>query len=509
MIKLLLPFFLFLAAFSPIQAQCTLAVNAQTNASLSPTTCDFTPTPTVLLAFASCPGGSLVVDAWIGGAWVPNPTFNYTHVNQNFTVRVRDVVSGNYAWGYLKIEDKIAPVITCASSYTINCDQTCNYNFLAPTVSDCDGSLSLFTQTWTSTDASCGPVLKTITKVYRVTDDGGNTSSCSTTVTVRRQPTSAVAFPPNITLSVAGTDCTPWCGTTANFVPSSPTSNAATFAPGSPRIGSTSLGYHSNPAAGCSSGTCVPDCEYTITYTDAVITLCGTNRRINRTWQVASPCYSTVTYVQQITILTDGNATCGQVCAAPTGLNHQLITSAKVKLYWATTPSCLVNYKVQYRFKIGSVWNAWTSFTTTANNVTLVIPAGAVQGQYVVSTNCNGTSSVNSTTYNFLLPAAGGADDRLSEENAAPPTADDLTQWEASIWPNPTQDEVVVDLGRPIDSEGIVTIMSLEGRQIATHNLPAGTQQASFNLSDQSNGMYLLRIQVGDKVQVEKVQVLK
>jgi hypothetical protein len=508
MIKLLLPFFFFLAAFSPLQAQCSLAVNAQTNASLSPTTCNFTPTPSQLLAFASCPGGSFVVDAWMGGTWVANPTFNYTHVNQNFTVRVRDVVSGNYAWGYLRIEDKIAPVIICPASYTINCDQTCNYTFPAPAVSDCDASLSLITQTWTTTDAGCGPTLKTITKMYRVTDDGGNTSSCATTVTIRRQPTSVIAFPPNITMSVTGSDCTPWCGTAPNALPPSPSSNAALFAPGVPRINGVPIAVTQNPAAGC-NGTCVPDCGYTVSYTDAVTAICGTNRRIDRTWQVASPCYSTVSYVQRITILTDGNASCGQVCVAPTGLNHQLITSAKVKLYWATPPSCLVNYKVQYRFKIGSVWNAWTTFTTTANNVTLVIPAGAVQGQYVVSTNCNGTSSVNSTTYSFLLPAAGGADDRLSEENATPPIADDLTQWEASIWPNPTQDEVVVDLGRSIESEGIVTIIALDGRPIATHNLPAGTQQASFNLSDQPNGMYLLRIQVGDKVQVEKVQVLK
>lgn len=508
MIKLLLPFFLFLAAFSPLQAQCTLAINAQTNASLSPTTCDFTPTPTVLLAFASCPGGSLVVDAWMGGAWVTNPTFNYTHVNQNFTVRVRDVVSGNYAWGNLKIEDKIAPVLTCAPSITINCDQICNTTVPTPSVSDCDGITTLLTSTWTTTEAGCGPVLKTIAKQFRAIDDGGNIGVCVTSITVRRQPSIGIAFPPNITMSVAGTDCTPWCETLSGNPAPSPTSSAGTFAPGVPRIGGVPITATQNPAAGC-NGTCVPDCGYTVSYTDAITTICGTNRRINRTWQVVSACYSTVTYVQRITILTDGNATCGQVCAAPTGLTHQMIPGAKVKLSWATTPSCLVNYKVQYRFKIGSAWNPWSTFNTTANNVTLMVPSGAVQGQYAVSTTCNGTSSANSSTYNFLPSATGGADDRLSEENATPPITDDVTQWEAFIWPNPTPDEMVMDLGRPIETEGIVTIISLDGRPVATHNLPAGTQQASFNLSDEPNGMYVIRIQVGDKVQVEKVQVLK
>lgn len=55
-----------------------------------------------------------------GGTNIGN-TVGASHLNKKLTVRVVDQCSGNYCWGYLTVEDKLAPVIDCTiNSYKTN-----------------------------------------------------------------------------------------------------------------------------------------------------------------------------------------------------------------------------------------------------------------------------------------------------------------------------------------------------------------------------------------------------
>ena len=498
---------LFIGGMSfPIQAnaQCSLAVLANVNAALSGATCTYTPTVAAVLVSQNCPGGSLVVEAYITGVWVTNPTFTYSNVNQNYQYRVRDLVSGNFAVGFIRIQDKTAPVITCGLPVTIYCENSCAA-LPSPTVNDCDPNCSL-TYTESAISFSCASTkLKSINRVFKATDAGGNTATCAWTYHINRRPASSIVFPASLTLSVNGTDCSPWCENAANNPSPSPSGSAAQFAPGVPTINGVPITSTLNPTAGC-NGICVPGCSFNVSYSDVVTVLCGSNRRISRTWTVSSACSSTVTYVQTINIYTDGNTSCGQACSPPTNLTHQLPSNTTARFLWTAPSSCVVRYQVQYRFKVGGIWGAWTTTTTTTTNLLVTRPPGAVQGQYTVTTVCNGVSSAVSTTYDFLMNAFQATTERSDEATTLPAVGIDAQL--PVIWPNPTQGEVHIDMGKALAEPGLLTILTIDGRLVSTQPLPTGTQQAVVDLSNQPDGFYLFRLQIAQEVMTERVKLV-
>lgn len=486
-------------------AQCSIAVHNQVNAALSPVTCSYTPTVSDFLVSQNCPGGSLVAQVLIGGVWVTSPTFTYSSVNQNYQFRVRDQVSGNFAVGNLKIQDKNPPVITCGLPATIYCENTCTA-LPSPTVNDCDPNCTItFTET-TILPACANPNIRIISRVYKATDAGGNTATCAWTYNIRRRQISDITYPASLTLNVSGTDCSPWCENWSSNPAPSPTSNAAQFGPGVPTIGGVPIAATLNPAAGCNAR-CVPSCGLTANYSDAVTVLCGTNRRISRTWTITSSCGANATYVQTINIYTDGNTNCGQTCLPPTNLTHQLPNSTTVRFLWTASPSCVVNYQVQYRFKVGGVWSGWSGTAVLATNALVPRPAGAVEGQYKISTLCNGILSAVSPVYNFLMPAFRGATERSDDATTPAPVFSETENFPA-VWPNPTRDEVNVDLGTPLAEPGLLTILAIDGRLVHTQPLPAGTQQATMRLAGQPDGLYFFQLQIDGKVTTEKVELI-
>ncbi len=486
-------------------AQCTLAVFANVNASLSGATCTYMPSVASVLSSQNCPGGALVVEAFLGGAWVTTPVFNYTHVNQTYLFRVRDLVSGNSAVGNIKIQDKTAPVITCGSAINVNCENSCA-TLPGPTVNDCDPNYAL-TYTLTDITQPCASTnLRVIRRTYKATDAGGNTATCIKTYNIVRRTTDMIVFPAGLTLSVNSTDCSPWCENSAGNPAPAPTSSAAQFKTGVPTINGVPLAPTLNPTAGC-NGICVPNCGFTVTYNDVVTTICGSNRRINRTWTVSSACSSTVTYVQTINIYTDGNTSCGQACLAPSGLTYQLPSSTTVRFLWTAPSSCVVRYQVQYRFKtIGGAWGAWFSTTSTTPSLLVTRPVGALQGEYKVNTVCNGVSSPVSATYSYLV---GGffheATDRSENDTDIEPATTGAETKFPLIWPNPAQGEIHVDLGEALTEPGTMTILTIDGRLVFVQPLPPGTQQASIDLSNQPDGLYLVQVQIAGKVTTERV----
>ena len=55
------------------------------------------------------------------GTVIPGATVNRTHIDRTLQVKVTDPTTGNTCWGYLRVEDKMPPVLTC-TDMTLNCN---------------------------------------------------------------------------------------------------------------------------------------------------------------------------------------------------------------------------------------------------------------------------------------------------------------------------------------------------------------------------------------------------
>jgi hypothetical protein len=77
-----------------------------------------------------------------------------------------------------------------------------------------------------------------------------------------------------------------------------------------------------------------------------------------------------------------------------------------------------------------------------------------------------------------------------------------------SVYPNPTSDKLYLRLVDRMDKDVKVTVMDLLGKSILTENLNGKVLQAQeIDLSKQPSGIYLLKVEAGDKVYMKKIQV--
>jgi hypothetical protein len=77
-----------------------------------------------------------------------------------------------------------------------------------------------------------------------------------------------------------------------------------------------------------------------------------------------------------------------------------------------------------------------------------------------------------------------------------------------SVYPNPTSDKLYLRLVDRMDKDVKVTVMDLLGKSILTESLNGKVLQAQeVDLSKQPSGIYLLKVEAGDKVYMKKIQV--
>jgi tRNA-binding EMAP/Myf-like protein len=77
-----------------------------------------------------------------------------------------------------------------------------------------------------------------------------------------------------------------------------------------------------------------------------------------------------------------------------------------------------------------------------------------------------------------------------------------------SVYPNPTSDKLYLRLVDRMDKDVKVTVTDLLGKSILTENLNGKVLQAQeIDLSKQPSGIYLLKVEAGDKVYMKKIQV--
>ena len=136
------------------------------------------------------------------GPWVPG-FINATDIGKTYQVRITHLVSGNKCWGNIKIEDKLAPALTC-ENFSVPCntpDLSPNYLFntleilaALPTVTDCQN----FTLTHIDVEnpQNCSSAFTNIIfRFWTAQDASGNTSTCLQTIGLIR-PMLTDVFPP-------------------------------------------------------------------------------------------------------------------------------------------------------------------------------------------------------------------------------------------------------------------------------------------------------------------------
>ncbi len=242
-------------------------------------------------------------------------------------------VCGNYATctQAISVVDDIKPVISCPANTTVNCGAStspsyCGNGASATATDNCDNNVSI-----SYSDYKSGNV---ITRTWKATDDAGNFSTCTQTITIIDTQKPVISCPGNITVS-CGSNTTPTgCNSIATATDNCDNSVAITFsditsgnvitrtwraqddagnystciqkitivdntAPSltEPNDITVSCGTSTLPAV-TGNASATDNCSaVTIWYTDAV-----SGNKITRTWQAKDVTGNTSTDVQIITI---------------------------------------------------------------------------------------------------------------------------------------------------------------------------------------------------------------
>ncbi len=281
-------------------AQCTLVCNDLVQISLDED-CEVTVNPDMILEGGGCPNGNLVVQIKVNNVWV-SAVLNSTHINQTIQVRVKDLASGNLCWGFIHVEDKLAPSITCTDislscavsdyspAYLLN---VLDINEAYPLVDENCGPFTLtHIDTWN--DLPCNGTINGRTDVsayvvrkWTATDPSGNFSTCTQFIYFFRRHVQSIVFPPNITV-----DCE-----NPSTVPD---------VTGVPYILDFGIQFPLFPGN--------TFCELNVTYTDQFLPVCDGTFKILRTWLAYDWCLPTsqvppntnpLTFIQVIKVQDD------------------------------------------------------------------------------------------------------------------------------------------------------------------------------------------------------------
>jgi len=275
----LLALVIILSANTPSNAQCSLTCNDLVNIALDDD-CQVEVEPDMILEGGGCPNGNLVVEMKINGAWVP-AVVTSNHLNQTIQTRVRDLISGNYCWGYIFVEDHLAPQLVCT-----NITLTCGITTYTPqylenelgiaeaypdVIENCgNATLSHVDQYF---DLGCNGTINGLSNIsayvrrtWTAVDQNSNSSSCTQFIYFQRRNVNQVLFPADITISCENPDADP-------------------SITGSPYINDFGQQWPLYPQNSF--------CELNVVYSDQILPICDGTHKILRTWTVLDWCLPT------------------------------------------------------------------------------------------------------------------------------------------------------------------------------------------------------------------------
>lgn len=185
--------------YSGLMAQaCPLACNNLVQVSMDED-CRVTITPDMMLEGQGvAPSCNYVVEVLgTNGLLLPSsPDVTSANIGQTLTVRVR--LGANSCWGTIKIEDKLAPTLTCPDPITISCWD--NRTFPLPVAQDWGcGSVSVSLLSDVTTELECSNLNRARRVIrYQGKDQSGNLSAiCERIVVYSRVTLAQVRFPKN------------------------------------------------------------------------------------------------------------------------------------------------------------------------------------------------------------------------------------------------------------------------------------------------------------------------
>ena len=184
---------------------CVLAVNEMTNLSLDQG-CEALVTPEMVGTISQCPAGDIqviLVDS--DHDTLPSDMVTQEYVNETLTVILKDNISVTSSWGYLLVEDKLAPTIECPDpALPIFCYEMDTYAPMAFDNCEVDRIITTNLQTINN---PCGPngfgdeVLRRVTRSYIAVDINGMVSApCVIEFDVLRIPDFSIIESPDFFL---------------------------------------------------------------------------------------------------------------------------------------------------------------------------------------------------------------------------------------------------------------------------------------------------------------------
>ncbi len=349
-----------LSAATTLNAQCSMACAGSTNVSL-PASCLGTITYNMILQNpTSCspngPQAFMVTVMDLANNPIPtSPVVTADYIGQTLIAKVQHWSSGNSCWGYINIEDKLAPTLTCPPNVVVACTApTTPATTGSATATDCsDFTISHVSQTQV---LGCNGTTYSaiITRTWLAVDAGGYASSCAQTISVLKPTVANITWPPNRDgISAPVLDCVNPNTTPANT--------------GAPSIG----GFPIPNGTGY--------CNMAVTYSDQSIPICQNSYKILRTWTVVSWCTSTILNHTQIIAVKDTHP---PTLTCPADLTVGTTSATQCKATVILPP-------------VGISDDCSTTFTVTINT-----PVGQVNGNGGVINNVS--TGVYTLTYNVL-----------------------------------------------------------------------------------------------------------
>ncbi|MEY3367622.1 MAG: hypothetical protein RI973_777 [Bacteroidota bacterium] len=208
-------------------------------------------------------------------------------INQTMVVKIGEIVESNFCWGDILLMDKMKPVITCTSPVLLNCQENIN-TYPAPALTDnCDPAPVLSLVNTTILDNTlCDDGLYIVRRTYSAVDASGNAADiCQQELRLSRP---VVDFPSDINWNCTQlgsypgiTSANPLNPAITDTNPATPEIDVSTSVPGS---------VLQNTGSGVINISLSPVCAYNITYSDEIVSTCGDNYMIVRTWTVLDWC---------------------------------------------------------------------------------------------------------------------------------------------------------------------------------------------------------------------------
>ena len=302
-IKMLLFAFTFVFVNATLNAQCAMSCNNGLQISISGIgECDAVVDAGLMLANSnSCPGPKTITITNQYGQTLPQTTMpdgsvvstiGVNNIGQTLLVTVADPASGNSCWGYVTVEDKIAPVISDCDPVSVYCFQntdpiTLGGNVPVPTASDCSWISSNYYDEFVDEECAAA-VSASINRHWTFTDAYGNFSTCIQVINIEQ---------------VSITAYTPVCPGPKYLECN--TANPPSILPED--TGFPYIDIDGNPATTDDlfvlDNNLVGHCELGISYSDEIFDLCGNSYKAIRTWTVFDWCAPTQAGVNPWTCL--------------------------------------------------------------------------------------------------------------------------------------------------------------------------------------------------------------